>query len=207
MTHIRNIPYIIQHGITHKNSLNNNQDFIPIGDVTLINNRISKEITVDNGVTGIAQYTIVLGDYIPFYFGVRMPMLYVVQNGGNFVEKSTPPADIIYLACPVKKIIDSDFIYIFSDGHATDRMTTFFDKNMIINLPTIINWEAIKRQYWSGGENLNIKREKQAEFLVKTEIPPDFISDYGCFNISAKEKLIGMGVDANIIKVIPGAYY
>ena len=39
MTHIDNIPHILQYGITHSDSINANPDFVPIGDNSLINTR------------------------------------------------------------------------------------------------------------------------------------------------------------------------
>lgn len=75
MTHIENIPHILQYGITHSNSPNANPAFVPIGDGSLIRTRSG--FLLDCGRR--------LGEYIPFYFGVRMPMLYVIQKGFNFV--------------------------------------------------------------------------------------------------------------------------
>ena len=67
-----------------------------------------KALRVTNGdILNANAPEIILGNFIPFYFGVRMPMLYVMQFGGNFVEKATPPEDIVYLACSVTNIIQS----------------------------------------------------------------------------------------------------
>jgi len=78
MTHIDNIQHVLQHGITHRNSPNQNPDFVTIGDVRLIYTRNNKTVSVDNGnFLNLIAPTIILGDYIPFYFGVKMPMLYV----------------------------------------------------------------------------------------------------------------------------------
>jgi hypothetical protein len=174
----------------------------------LIDTRNKKEVCVDNGdFMNVDAPRIILGEFIPFYFGIKMPMLYVVQNGGNFVEKATPAENIVYLACPVSKIIHSDCIYYFTDGHATDNMTTFYDKSKIEDLPTIVDWNAVKSSYWGGQENLNVKRKKQAEFLVSNDLPPEFLAGFGCYNESAKRKLIEMGVDEENIKIIPNAYY
>ena len=71
MTHIQNIPHILQYGITHLTSPNANVNYVPIGDGSLINTRSS--FILNNGKQ--------LGDYIPFYFGVLTPMLYVIQKG------------------------------------------------------------------------------------------------------------------------------
>ena len=61
MTHVDNIPHIIQHGITHSSSVNTNPNFISIGDSSLISSR--NNILLNNGR--------LLGEYIPFYFGVN----------------------------------------------------------------------------------------------------------------------------------------
>ena len=103
ITHIENVSHILQCGITHKNSPNRNPNFRNIGDVSLIDTRSKKTVCVDNGGLASGGIEITLGDYTPFYFGVKMPMLYVAQNGGNFVEKATSSGDIVYLICYLKK--------------------------------------------------------------------------------------------------------
>jgi hypothetical protein len=209
ITHIENIPHILQYGITHKDSLNKNPDYKNIGDLSLIDTRNKKKVNIDNGEldTKNGFNSIALGDFIPFYFGVRMPMLYVTQNGGNFVEKATAPVDIIYLACSASKIISSKLNFYFSDGHATDILTSFYDKLRINDLVNIIDWEAVKSSYWGGTENLNIKRKKQAEFLISGDLLPEFIIGFGCYNEKAKAKLMSFGVVDDKIKIIPQAYY
>lgn len=95
MTHIENIPHVLQYGITHSQSANANPAYVPIGDSSLISTRSG--FVLANGRR--------LGDYIPFYFGVRTPMLYVIQKGFNGVV-TTPPADIVYWVTTMQKIID-----------------------------------------------------------------------------------------------------
>jgi hypothetical protein len=208
MTHIENIPHILLYGITHKNSHNYNPNFITIGDQSLIETRSTKEVYIDNGdFLNLQVPKIVLGDFIPFYFGVKMPMLYVMQVGGNFVQKATPPEEIIYLVCSIADIIYSDIIYYFTDGHGTDNYTTFYDSSRINILPTLIDWNAVKASFWGGQENLNIKRKKQAEFLVSKDIPPSYLFGFGCYNEKAKQRLIAQGIEETKIKVIPNSYY
>ncbi len=208
MTHIENVPHILRYSITHKNSSNANPNFITIGDISLIDKRSTKEVSVDNGNSlNVNSLKIILGDFIPFYFGIKMPMLYVMQHGGDFVERATPAKDIVYLACSLNRIIQSNKIYYFSDGHGTDNLTTFYDTSKINDLPTLVDWNAVKAAYWGGQENLNIKRKKQAEFLVLDDLPADHIVNFGCYDQTAKEKLVGMGIKEEKIKVIPNAYY
>ncbi len=96
LTHIENIPHILDNGITCKNSPKANAHFVPIGDLSLISNRDNKMVKIDNGDFLADNFKmIILGDYTPFYFGIKMPMLYVIQNGGNFVPKAFSPSKII----------------------------------------------------------------------------------------------------------------
>jgi hypothetical protein len=208
MTHIKNIPHILEYGITHKSSPNANPNFVAIGDVSLIDTRSGKRVRISNGDNFRADApSIVLGDFIPFYFGIRMPMLYVVQNGGNFVQTPTRAEDIIYLVCSVSDIAQSTNAYYFSDGHATDNLTTFYGADKIHELPNLVNWDAVKASYWGGQENLNIKRKKQAEFLIASDLPPHLLVGFGCFNQDAKQRLMSMGVGEEKIKIIPNGYY
>ena len=200
MTHIGNIPHVLSNGIVHKSSPLADPNYIPIGDVSLIDYRKTREVNV-----GGKQ--IVLGDFIPFYFGVRMPMLIVVQSGGNFVEHARQPQEIIYVVVSLKNIIQSGYTFYFSDGHATNFLTNFFSAKDIAELPSLIDWNAVAEKYWSNEDDLDLKRRKQAEFLIKEDIAPQNIVGFICYNSSAKQKLIDMGVDANIIKINPQAYY
>ena len=52
-----------------------------------------------------------------------------------------------------------------------------------------------------------MKRKKQAEFLVLDDLLPELIVGMGCFNETARQRLIDMGVDGNKIKIIPNAYF
>lgn len=201
MTHIDNIPHILQYGIVHRSSPNRSSCFVSIGDKSLIDYRNTKSVFV-------GSKTIVLGDFIPFYFGVRMPMLYVIQHGGNYVEKARKAEEIVYVVVPLKEIVESGSLYYFSDGHATDSLTTFYDANDIKELPSIIDWDAVKSRFWSGdGIETDIKRRKQAEFLVKEDLPANSIVGFVCYNDNAKSKLVSYGIVENIIKVFPNAYY
>ena len=201
MTHIDNIPHVLQYGIVHRSSPNRSSCFVSIGDKSLIDYRNTKSVFV-------GSRTIVLGDFIPFYFGVRMPMLYVIQHGGNYVEKARKAEEIVYVVVPLKEIVESGSLYYFSDGHATDSLTTFYDANDIKELPSIIDWDAVKSRFWSGdGIETDIKRRKQAEFLVKENLPANSIVGFVCYNDNAKSKLVSYGIVENIIKVFPNAYY
>ncbi|MDR1524681.1 MAG: DUF4433 domain-containing protein [Tannerella sp.] len=61
--------------------------------------------------------------------------------------------------------------------------------------------------YWGGEENLETKRKKQAEFLVADDIAPQNLCGFVCYNETAGNRLVEMGVDSDKIKVYSPAYY
>lgn len=198
MTHIGNIPHILENGITHKNSPNVNPDYVAIGDINVIRTRITKQVNINNGNHSQSFGTIILGDYIPFYFDKRMPMLYVIQLGGNGVERATPPEDIVYVVCKVCDIVESGTTYYFSNGHALGAMTTFYDNSKINDLPSILDWSAINSNDWGGEENRLLRLKKEAEFLVADDIAPQHICGFVCYNETAKQRLAELGVNKTI---------
>jgi hypothetical protein len=205
MTHVENIPHILEYGITHKNSPNANPNYVAIGDVSLISTRATKNVNISNGNRAHTLKTITLGYFIPFYFGVRMPMLYVMQRGGNHVEKSVPPQNIVYVVCKLSDIVQSGITYYFSDGHATNNLSMFYDSSKISDLPNIIDKNAITAEFWN--DNFDTKRKKQAEFLVANDIPASLLAGFVCYNDTAKQRFVEMGIDTQKVKINPQAYY
>ena len=194
MTHIENIPHILKHGITHSESQHKNEAYKPIGDGSLISRRNS--FSVPNGKT--------LGDYIPFYFGRLMPMLYVIQNGFNGVT-AVSPEQIVYCMSSVQKMIDLDLEFIFTDGHAVDALSIFYNKLDAHQIDTLLDFEAIKAQWWNA--DLDLKRRKEAEFLVKNDVPSEAIIGYVVYNETAQNQLITYGIPTEKIVIRTNFYF
>lgn len=196
MTHIENIPHVLQHGITHSSSPNANPNFFPIGDGNLIETR--SKFILDNGRR--------LGEYIPFYFEARMPMLYVIQKGYNLV-KPTPAQDIVYCITSIQRIMDGNMEYIFTDGHAVDSFSTQYGVDDIENIDTLLDVNAIHTKYWKDENDLDLKRRKEAEFLVLGDIPAKAVLGYLVYNEKAKQKLLNFGVNEAVIRIRPQSYF
>lgn len=196
ITHIDNIPHIARYGITHVNSPNRNENFRSIGDNSLISARNTFRLA--NGKT--------LGDFIPFYFGPRMPMLYVIQKGFNNVP-STAPEDIVYCVCSVQKILDAGLDFIFTNGHAVDGLSSFYEKTEIDRLDELLDFDAIRAKFWKNDADLDIKRRKEAEFLVAGDLPLSAILGYAVHHESAKTKLTDWGIPPEKTAVRPNFYF
>ncbi len=196
MTHIENIPHIIQNGITHKDSKNANQDYKAIGDNSLISTRDG--LKIPNGKK--------LGDYIPFYFGLRTPMLYVIKNGFNGV-KALNPDKIVYCVSSLKKISDSSLRFIYSDGHATDGFTNFFTSEDLLEIENQVDFKATNAKYWKKEDDLDFKRKKEAELLVEEDIPFELLLGFITYNEDSKVQVSQFGIDSKKIVVRPNYYF
>lgn len=196
MIHIENIPHVLQYGITHRNSPFANLNFIPIGDNSLIYKR--NVYVLNNGKP--------LGDYIPFYFGTKSPMLYVIQRGYNSVDKINPE-NIVYCVTTIAEIINSGIDFIFTDGHAIDSFSAEYSKDQIKNIDNILDYNAINASIWIDENDLDKKRRKEAEFLLSQDLPANHILGYICYNEDAKSKLLSYGINENKIVVRPNYYF
>jgi hypothetical protein len=196
MTHIENIPHILEYGITHISSANRNYNYKPIGDGGLIGTR--NDFLMPNGKC--------LGDYTPFYFGVRMPMLYVIQKGFNGV-KIIKPESIVYCISSIKKIINHNLEYVFTDGHAIDKITDFYYPKDVNEIETLIDRKAIDSKYWKDDNDLDLKRRKEAEFLVEGDIPISAVKGFVVYNNISKDILQKNGIQDKNIYVLPQCYF
>ncbi len=196
MLHIENIPHVLLHGITHAQSANANAAYVPIGDSSLISTR--NAFVLSNGRR--------LGDYIPFYFGVRTPMLYVVQKGFNWVAP-TPAQDIVYCVSSVQKIMEHPLNFVFTNGHAVDGFTSQYDRNDIDSINDLLDWDAIKAKFWKSETDLDLKRRKEAEFLIEQDVPFGALLGFVVYNQDAKQKLTTWGVSDQQVQIRPNYYF
>lgn len=198
MTHIANVPYIIEHGITHSSSSNANPEYIPIGNPSIISRRGNEpKCTVDGK-------DFKTGDYIPFYFYARMPMLYNIQHG--YGVSKVDADDIVYLIVPIEYITSNPSIeYIFSDAHATCKIAKFYGPEHIANIDNLLDIDCIQSKNWA--EDYVIREKKQAEFLVKGDLPVESIVKICCHSEEVRQKLLNMGAKMEIIVNSAEAYY
>lgn len=196
MTHIENIPHILQYGITHSDSPNANPSYVPIGDDSLISTR--NKFLLNNGRR--------LGEYIPFYFSTRTPMLYKIQKNNNSI-KTVIAENIVYCVSSVQKIVNLGLDFLFTDGQANSGLSSQFTISDIGNIDNILDKKAIKVKYWKDENDLDRKRRKEAEFLVSGDIDKKAILGYVVFNEKAKNTMVGFGLQENQIHINPNYYF
>jgi hypothetical protein len=179
MIHYENLEYVLKNGFHCATSPLFNPNYIAIGDSGLIKDRntYSVPITPPNSD---------LGNYIPFYFGMRSPMLLRIKTGDKGVKKYAQE-DIIYLCCEVQKVVNSGVEWCFTDGQAKKTTTKFF--NTLEDLDKV-DWETAHTLDWKNtDEDFDKMRRKQAEFLVKNYLPADMISAIVVYNEKSLQKI------------------
>ena len=195
MTHILNVPHILREGLVHPNSERADQRYVSIGDQSLINVRSGK--TVDGHL---------LSEYIPFYFGYRTPMLYVIQNGFNGVTKRKPE-EVVYCVVRLEDVEQSQLNFIFTDGHANNAISKFYPKERMADIDSILNPNDIFADHWKDISDIDLKRRKEAELLFYDEVPPSMIIGFVVYDEAAKAQLMNYGVEEKKIAIRNSYYY
>ncbi len=199
ITHIDNLPHILQHGLVIATSPNADPNFRPIGDQSLIG--VRKDLDAPNPPGGK------FSEYIPFYLGHRSPMLYQIATGYEGVEK-IPQSDIVYVVVSHGCIVQHALGWFFTDGHARHGMTRFYTDESGFNE---LDWENIYATNWRNTEDdPDRQRKKKAEYMVKGHVPVGCFAYFLTFDENCKQKVESLQTGAQTtipVKVSNRAYY
>jgi|WetSurMetagenome_2_1015567.scaffolds.fasta_scaffold239955_1 hypothetical protein len=192
IVHIKNIEYLLTHGMFTREHAKADPRYINIGDSNLIEQR--KDYPV-----GINPPNGTLGEYVPFYFGPLSPMLLNIKTGYRGI-KQRPQDKIVYVCCKLDDLITQCTEWCFTDGHAKNRITSFYNTIHDLNK---VDWNIVAEQYWSNTEDdYDRMRRKQAEFLVKVHVPVQCIHTIVVFNQETstlvKDILVKLSLNINV---------
>jgi hypothetical protein len=109
ITHLKNIPWILENGLHCRNSSKHDPDFVNIGNDELIDKRSTREVPLPPGGT--------LSDYVPFYFTPYSIMLYNIRTGWGGV-KQRENREIVILVSSLRKLAEEKRAFVFTSGHA-----------------------------------------------------------------------------------------
>jgi hypothetical protein len=199
ITHIHNLPFILQHGLYCPNAELQDPAFQPIGFPTLIEYRKERVVPVPPGGT--------LHDYIPFYFWYRSPMLYVISKGNDPEVIPAAQADVVYIVSSVEALQQSGSQFVFTDRHAKLEYANFYNDPRDL---TQLNWECIKTDQWGRQFGPERREMKMAECLVHQHLPREAIIGIAVMNEHAKS-LVNSYLSGNQlqipVKVKPNFYF
>ncbi len=148
-----------------------------------------------------------LGDYVPFYFAPRSPMLYVI-NSGRVEGYDGGQQPVIHLRTSAESVAEAEVDWVFTEGHAEMAFTDFY--NDLEDLDKI-DWPVMRSRYWfDTDEHPDRKRKRQAEFLVHQFFPWELVEYIGVYGKGIEEqvqRLLAKSKHAPQIGVERGWYY
>ena len=178
ITDARNLPGILTTGGLWSDAQRLAQGFstVNIGHSTIKERRLKKRVRIcQQGV---------LGDYVPFYFCNRSPMLYAIHQG--FVE-GYPRGQtyIIYLQSSLQTLQSAACDWFFTDGHAVEAISDYYADLSELNQ---IDWPIIADRDWANTALDNDrKRRKQAECLIHNFFRWEWVEQIGVNHQQAKD--------------------
>src|SRR6266536_1743246 len=83
----------------------------------------------------------VVGDYVPFYFAPRSPMLYRLHRE-HAEGKGDGQRPLIYVVAASERLIAAGLPCVFSDGNAAHRLTRFSAN--LVEMAERVDWELME---------------------------------------------------------------
>lgn len=178
ITHIANVPWILDHGLHCQNSSDIDPNFRPIGNPDLIRRRNDRVVPVPPGGT--------LSDYVPFYFTPYSIMLYNIKMGYGGVPH-VPNAQIVILVSSLHRVVELGALFLFTNQHAYPEAAEYFNSLEDIDR---IDWPLLQsRDFRHDPEDPGKKERYQAEALVHRHLPPEGLLGIGCAEQPAQQWL------------------
>jgi hypothetical protein len=176
ISHVRNLERILAEGGLHCDRTAQKLKSVNIGHMHIKERRLRRVVPV--GPKGT------VGEYVPFYFAPRSPMLYAINRGAveGYAEGQSP---VIYICSTAEAVKEAGLRWVFTEGHADMDFTDFFDDLKDLNK---IDWNLMTARYWHDtDDDPDRKRRRQAEFLVHEFFPWELVSYIGVYDGPAAE--------------------
>src|SRR4051812_19135854 len=173
---------------------------VDVADASIKARRMSKRVPCGPGG--------VVGDYVPFYFAPRSPMLYRIQRGG--VESvSSDPARLVYVVSSTEAVIDAGLGYVFTDGNAAAAFTEFHDDAE--RLEEVVDWALMRATMWANTpEDPDRRRRRGAEFLVHRALPFELVDELCVYDAATWSAAAAAADDAGwdvVVRIRRGWYF
>ncbi|MCY4638113.1 MAG: DUF4433 domain-containing protein [Acidobacteria bacterium] len=181
VTHIDNVAWILDHGLHCRASALQDQNFVPIGNPDLIQERRRQRVPIAPGDT--------LDHYIPFYFTPCSMMLYNLRTGWNNMTRRTP-AELVFFVASLRSLQACGVPFVFADRHAFMRLARF---STSLNDLEHLAWRHWQQRDFRRDPNNPQKTERyQAETLVHRHLAVETIDAIVCGDDDATTRVTEM---------------
>lgn len=199
VTHIANVPWILENGLHCKSSAIVDPGFERIGNLELIQKRASRNIPIEPQGT--------LSDYIPFYFTPYSMMMYNIKTGYGEI-RHVPNKDLVLLVTSIHHIEKRGLDFVFTDRHAYLKTAQFFNSSANLNE---IDWELLQSRDFQRDPDDPAKTDRyQAEALVHQQMTMQDLLGIVCYTKNEMGTLMQHVADSGLdTKVVarPGWYF
>jgi hypothetical protein len=162
-THIENLPTILTDGGLWSDSdcASRQKAVARSGSTEIKRRRLGTPIEAGVGMGGV------VGDYVPFYYAPRSPMLYRISRG-NVPGVSPDQDSLVYLVACAEDFSPPSFVV--TDGNAAAGWTSHYGTHQ--DIVTRVDWTVMRATYWNNtDEDGDRMRRRAAEFLVHRFVP------------------------------------
>jgi len=199
LTHLRNVPWVLRHGLHCRNSETTDPDFITIGNPDLIDRRATRRVPVQPHGT--------LADYIPFYFTPHSPMHYNIHTGYRGLSQ-VDRSDLVFLVTSLHRLSEAGVAFVFTDRHAYTPMAQFYTS---LDYLDQIDWPLLRSSDFSRNPDDPDKVARyEAEALAHLHLTSQHLLGIACYDETSLATLTRMREDAGVevrLEVRPNWYF
>lgn len=160
-THIEHLPTVAQHGLL-ADSLAKAAGYLTheAGDPGIKDWRLRR--VVEAGPGGV------VGDYVPFYFAPRSPMMFKLHKGG-VPEFTGSTSDLAYLLTTVEHVIAAGGQVVLTDRNAAKNLAAFSAEPE--EWDDLVDWPLMDAHIWkSTSDDPERQERRMAECLVHRSV-------------------------------------
>lgn len=189
-THIDNLPAIMEAGAIYSDRVVEARGLLSneAGDPAIKQRRRGMPVTCPPGGH--------VGDYVPFYFAARSPMMYVLWRG-SVPSFTGDHRDLVYLLSDVERVVAAGVDFAISDRNAAKAYADFSNDVSVLGDLTaaepraaFVDWPLMKAPMWNDTPDDPERMERRmAEFLVREEVPLDLLIEVAVHSSSHKARV------------------
>ncbi|HVO99162.1 MAG TPA: DUF4433 domain-containing protein [Bryobacteraceae bacterium] len=177
ITHLDNVPWILDNGMHARNGERFDPNFRNIGNVDLIDKRSRRVVEVPPRGT--------LSDYVPFYFTPYSIMMLNILTGYNV--KKVPAEEIVIFVSSLPHVAAQGIPFVFTNQHAYPPMAEYFADLDRLNE---VDWPLLQsRNFEHDPDDPGKKERYQAEALIWKQVPVSALRGVCCYTTAVEEDL------------------
>ncbi len=147
-----------------------------------------------------------VGECVPFYFGPRSVMLFMMHAKNAELQYNGGQEPIVHLVADLAATVAwanaNNQRWAFTLSNAASK---YFEDRIDMAQIGDINWEAVNAKYWSS-----FREAKQAEFLIEQQFPWHLVEEIAVINQLTGQlasQAIAGAVHRPAVQIRPAWYY